>query len=103
MVLFYGTFLRLHGIDIVIRAAKFLEAATDIRFASSARGWSMVASDAWSLKWTFETWSFVPRTHCAGLANEIAEATIRSAGTSQRLTSKTRVIAGKDLPILSHG
>jgi glycosyltransferase involved in cell wall biosynthesis len=103
LVLFYGTFLPLHGIDIVIRAAKLLEAATDIRFRVIGTGMEHERIRRLSTELDVHNVEFRAPVPIARLADEIAEATICLGGHFSAIEKAKRVIAGKTFQSLAMG
>jgi glycosyltransferase involved in cell wall biosynthesis len=102
-VLFYGTFLRLHGIDIIIRAAKLLEAAADIRFRVIGAGMEYGRIRRLADELDVRNVEFRAPVPLAELADEIAQATICLGGHFSAIDKAKRVIAGKTFQCLAMG
>lgn len=103
LVLFFGSFLPLHGIDIIIRAAKLLETEPDIRFRLIGRGMEYDRIRSLAREWGLENVEFRSPVPLSKLPDEIARATVCLGGHFSEIGKAKRVIAGKTFQCLAMG
>jgi glycosyltransferase involved in cell wall biosynthesis len=102
-VLFYGTFLPLHGIDVVIRAAKLLEAAAGVHFRVIGTGMEYSHIRRLADDLDVQNVEFRAPMPLVQLADEIAQATLCLGGHFSAIDKAKRVIAGKTFQSLAMG
>ena len=103
LVLFYGSFLPLHGVDVIIRAAKLLEADSEIRFRLIGRGMEYDRIQRLTRELSLENATFLPPVPLSQLPEEIAQATVCLGGHFSSIGKARRVIAGKTYQCLAMG
>jgi glycosyltransferase involved in cell wall biosynthesis len=84
-VLFYGTFIKLHGVDVIVRAAKLLE-AEGVEFRIIGTGQELAPVERLVAELDVTNIEFTPRVPLADLPSEIAAATVCCGifGTSEK-------------------
>ncbi len=102
-ILYYSTYLPLHGVETVVRAATLLrtEPALHFRLIGTGQDYTRVRRLADDLG--LENITFVPSVHLDTLATEIASADICLGGHFGRSDKAGRVIPGKIYQILAIG
>ena len=103
LVLFYGTFLPLHGIDIIIRAAKLVGSAGGARFRVVGDGMEYARIRRLCSELDVQNVEFVAPMPINRLADEVATATICLGGHFSTIDKAQRVIAGKTFQALATG
>lgn len=103
LVLFYGSFLPLQGIDVIIRAAKLLEAAPKIRFRIIGKGMEYARIRHLADRLDVQNVEFRLPVPLSQLPNEIAQAAVCLGGHFSTIDKATRVIAGKTFQCLAMG
>lgn len=101
LVLYYCSYLPLHGVDIVIKAAKILDQRTSIHFKIIGEGmeYQKIRNLAYSLNLT--NVNFMPPMPLEVLPDEIAKAAICLGGHFGNTQKAKRVIAGKTYQLLA--
>jgi len=101
LILYYCSYLPLHGVDIVIKAAKILDKRSDIHFKIIGKGmeYQNVRDLAYNLN--LKNVDFVPPIPLERLPNEIAKAAICLGGHFGNTHKARRVIAGKTFQLLA--
>jgi len=101
-VLYYSSYLPLHGVDIVIRAAALLrDKPTQFRLIGTGQEYSTVSKLAQSLK--LHNVQFLPSIPLQDLPEEIARADICLGGHFGTTPKAERVIPGKVYQIIAMG
>ena len=102
-VLFYGSFLPLHGIEVIVRAARLLQADTRIRFRVIGNGleYGRIRRLAEALQ--LSNVDFAPPVPLSALPDQIAGATVCLGGHFAGSDKAQRVIAGKTFQCLAMG
>ena len=102
-ILYYSTYLPLHGVEVVVRAAALLRdnPALHFRLIGSGQGYDEVQRLADNLG--LENITFVRSIPLEALANEIASADICLGGHFGKSEKAKRVIPGKVYQILAMG
>ncbi len=103
LVLFYGTFLPLHGIDIIIRAAKLVGAASRTRFRVIGDGMEYERIRQLCNELDVQNVEFKAPMPIDRLADEVAAATVCLGGHFSTIDKAKRVIAGKTFQALAMG
>lgn len=103
LVLFYGSFLPLHGTDTIIRAAKLLESYPKIRFRIIGNGMEYPYVRQLASQLDVQNVEFRPPVKLKDLPKEIANATVCLGGHFGTTEKAKRVIAGKTFQFLSMG
>lgn len=103
VVLFYGSFLPLHGIDVIVRAAKLLETEPEIRFRLIGRGMEYERIRCLTRELGLKNVEFCPPVPLSQLPDEIAQAMICLGGHFSDKGKARRVIAGKTFQCLAMG
>lgn len=103
LVLFYGSYLPLQGIDVIIRAAKLLEGRSSILFRLIGTG--LEASRVYSLvrELDVRNITFLPPVPIEELTGHIQEATVCLGGHFGASAKASRVIAGKTFQCIAMG
>lgn len=101
LVLYYSTYMPLHGVDIVIQAAKLLENISPIQFKLIGRGMGLNRSMELARHLNVQNVTFSPPVRLLQLPKEIATATICLGGHFGDTAKARRVIAGKTYQILA--
>lgn len=102
-VLFYGSFLPLHGLEVVIRAAKLLEADERIRFRVIGNGLEYPRIRRLADQLRLSSIEFLPPVPLSELPAHIAGATMCLGGHFSVSGKAQRVIAGKTFQCLAMG
>ncbi len=102
-VLFYGSYLPLQGVDIIVRAAALLQDSPGIHFRLIGRGmeWERVRQLAHELD--LHNVEFLPPVPLADLPAVISQADVCLGGHFGRSEKAGRVIAGKTFQCLAMG
>ena len=101
LVLYYSTYLPLHGVDVVVRAAKLLE-KDDVEFRLIGRGMERPRIDRLAAELAVRNCQFVDWTPYEQLPAEIAAAHVCLAGHFAAKNEKARrVIPGKAFQLLA--
>ena len=101
LVLYYSTYLPLHGVDVVVRAAKLLE-EDDVEFRLIGRGMERPRIDHLAAELAVHNCQFLDWTPYERLPAEIAAADICLAGHFAAGNAKARrVIPGKTFQLLA--
>ncbi len=103
IVLFYGSFLPLHGVDIIIRAAKKLESEPNLRFRIIGRGIEYTRVKKLANRLNVKNVDFCPPVSLTQLPEEIAQATICLGGHFGLTAKARRVIASKTFQCIAMG
>jgi glycosyltransferase involved in cell wall biosynthesis len=101
IVLYYSTYLPLHGVDIVIRAAKELAQIKDIKFRLIGKGPTFYKINEMVKYLGLKNVELIPQLPIHKLAIEIAEADICLGGHFGKSDKAKRVIPGKIYQILA--
>lgn len=101
-ILFYGTFLPLHGVDIILRAAQLL-IGEPARFVLVGRGQEYQRARAMAEKLKTPNVEFLAPVPLEALPEIIAQATICLGGHFGASEKAKRVIAGKTFQCLAMG
>jgi len=102
-VLYYSTYLPLHGVETVVRAAGLLHDVPSLRFRLIGDGPDYIRIRCLADKLGIYNIVFVPTVPLETLANEIAAADICLGGHFGRSDKSRRVIPGKIYQILAMG
>jgi glycosyltransferase involved in cell wall biosynthesis len=102
-ILFYGSFLPLQGIDVIIRAAKILEYDTRIKFRIIGNGIEYARIRRLANQIDVENVQFLPPVALSELPAEIARATVCLGGHFGTVEKARRVIASKTFQFLAMG
>jgi glycosyltransferase involved in cell wall biosynthesis len=102
-VLFYSSYLPLHGVGIAVRAAGLLRSEQAIRFRLIGTGQEYPKVHKLADDLGLENITFLPPVSLETLANEIASADICLGGHFGRSDKSRRVIPSKIYQILSMG
>lgn len=100
-ILYYSSYLPLHGVDTVLRAAKLLENRAQFRLIGDGNEFSHVKELAHSIQ--VKNIEFVPTVPLEDLPREIAKATVCLGGHFGASPKAARVIAGKTFQCLAMG
>lgn len=103
LVLFYGSFLPLHGVDIIIRAAKLLESYPGIHFRLIGNGPEYPSVRQLAHQLDIQNVEFHPPVRLKELPEEIARATVCLGGHFGTTEKAKRVIASKTFQCLAMG
>lgn len=103
LVLHYGSFLPLHGADVIVRAAKILESVPHLRFRMIGNGPELGRTRRLAEELGLRNVEFRPPVPLARLPDEIAQATICLGGHFGPSEKASRVIAGKTFQCLAMG
>jgi glycosyltransferase involved in cell wall biosynthesis len=101
VVLYYCTYLPLHGADVVLAAAAMLEDQAGLSFRLVGRGPEYDHVRALAEKLELSNLAFVPALPLEGLVEEISRADICLGGHFGQSEKASRVIPGKIYQILS--
>lgn len=101
LVLYYSTFMPLHGVEVVIQAAKILENICKIQFKLIGEGMGLNIALDMVEKLNVRNIFFSPPISLLQLPKEIAEASICLGGHFGYTEKAKRVIAGKTYQILA--
>jgi glycosyltransferase involved in cell wall biosynthesis len=102
-VLHYGSYLPLHGTDVIVRAASLLRDDPTIQFRLVGLGPRYAAVRALATELRLPSLEFVDWLPTAELSREIARATIGLGGHFADNPKARRVIAGKTFQLLAAG
>ncbi|MEJ2304505.1 MAG: glycosyltransferase [Anaerolineales bacterium] len=102
-VLYYSTYLPLHGVDTVVRAADLLRFESNLRFKIIGIGQEYVSVRRLSDDLGIKNINFVPSISLNRLPLEIAEADVCLGGHFGASDKAARVIPGKVYQILAMG
>jgi glycosyltransferase involved in cell wall biosynthesis len=94
-VLFYSSYLPLHGVQHIIRAAKLLEAETKIRFQLVGEGLTYLSIRELAGRLQLNNVDFAPFMPYTELPGQIAQADLCLAGPFGETPKARRVIPGK--------
>jgi glycosyltransferase involved in cell wall biosynthesis len=94
-VLFYGTYLPIHGIDVIVKAAQIVGRSSSIRFRLVGNGQEFSRIKALAANLGVHNVSFVDPVRLQDLPHLIARAKICLGGHFGRSEKAGRVIAGK--------
>lgn len=102
-VFFYGTFLPLHGVTVIIEAAKILRDRTEIVWQLLGDGPERPRAEELVKQYGLTNVHFLPRISQTELAKKIAEADICLGGPFSDSPKAQRVITGKTFQFLAMG
>ncbi len=102
-VLYYSSYLPLHGVEITVRAAGLLRSESAVCFRLIGTGQEYLKVHKLADELGLENVTFLPPVSLDTLANEIASADICLGGHFGRSDKSRRVIPGKIYQILSMG
>jgi glycosyltransferase involved in cell wall biosynthesis len=102
-VLYYGTYLPLHGTEYVVRAAKLLEEHREIKFKIIGKGIMKDAVDMEVARLGIDNIEFVEWVPYLKLPEEIAQADLCLAGHFSEEDKARRVIANKTFQMMAVG
>jgi glycosyltransferase involved in cell wall biosynthesis len=102
-VLSYGSYLPLHGTDVIVRAAALLQDDPMIHFRLVGRGPRYAAVRALAADSQLKSLTFVDWLSTIELSREIARATIGLGGHFAENSKARRVIAGKTFQLMAAG
>lgn len=102
-VFFYGTFLPLHGVTVIIEAANLLRQRTDIHWLFIGDGPERQRAEDLAKNYALTNVDFLPRVPQTILAQKIAEADICLGGPFSDVAKAQRVITGKTYQFLAMG
>ncbi len=102
LVLFYGTFLPLHGVDVIVRAAHLLR-GDPLRIRIIGRGQNYEAIRHLAAQLDVDNIEFVDHVAFDALPDEIAKATLCLGGHFGASEKAGRVIAGKTFQCMAMG
>jgi glycosyltransferase involved in cell wall biosynthesis len=103
LVLFYGSFLPLHGIQTIIQAAHLLGQNSSIRFRIIGEGLQSAYIRGLSAEMGLKNVEFHPSVPFKDLPAEIARAAVCLGGHFSDIPKAGRVIAGKTFQCLAMG
>lgn len=103
IVLFYGTFLPLHGIDVIVGAANLLKKVPNIRFRIVGQGRESDHIRQLVSRLKVDNIEFSPSVPLSQLPHEIARSTICLGGHFGPGAKARRVIAGKTFQCIAMG
>ncbi len=103
LVLFYGSYLPLHGIETIIQAAALLGPDSGLRFRIIGEGLRRGAVQAMCEQLRLHNVEFAPSVPLTSLPAEIARAAICLGGHFSGIAKAGRVIAGKTFQCLAMG
>lgn len=103
VILFYGTYLPLHGAEVIVGAAKMVMMERGIRFVMIGDGPTRAMVEAQAKEAGLKNITFHNRLSQASLANEIAAADICLGGPFSDIPKAKRVITGKTFQFLAMG
>lgn len=102
-VLYYGNYLPLHGVDVIIQAAKLLNDRSNIRFKMLGQGMEYARIQSLVKSLAIHNIDFCPSVPFDKLPDEIAPADICLGGHFGASEKAARVIAGKTYHSLAMG
>lgn len=103
LVLYYGSFLPLQGIDVIVRAAKLLEGRSNVAFRIIGTGIEAAHIRALVIELGVRNITFLPPVLLEQLPEHIKEATICLGGHFGSSAKAARVIAGKTFQCIAMG
>ena len=103
LVLYYGSFLPLHGIDVIVRAAKILEDEPDLRFRIIGKGIETGRIKELSERLKIKNIDFLLPIPLRELPDHISQATVCLGGHFGSAAKAGRVIAGKTFQCMAMG
>ncbi len=103
LVLYYGSFLPLHGIETIIHAANLLRAEHGIRFRILGEGIQSAGVRRLAESLRLENVEFSPSVPLESLPGEIARASLCLGGHFSAIPKAARVIAAKTFQCLAMG
>ncbi len=103
IVLYYGNYLPLHGVSIVIQAAKLLEIETNLRFKLIGTGHDYKFAQKFAGNLGLKNLEFLPPVPLSVLPDYIDQAMICLGGHFGQSEKASRVIAGKTYQCLAMG
>lgn len=103
LVLYYGSYLPLQGIDVIVRAAKLLEERSNINFRIIGTGSEAPHIRALAREMDIRNITFLPPVPLEQLPEHIQEATVCLGGHFGSSTKSSRVIAGKTFQFIAMG
>lgn len=103
LVLYYGSFLPLQGIDVILKAAKLIEKRSEIKFRIIGSGIESNHIHAISDQLGLCNVSFLPPVPLSQLPDHIQEATVCLGGHFGSSAKAGRVIAGKTFQLIAMG
>ena len=103
LVLFYGSFLPLQGVDVIVRAAKILENEPGLRFRIIGKGLESKNIKNLARELGIRNIDFLPPVPLMELPEHIRQATICLGGHFGHVDKAARVIAGKTFQCLAMG
>lgn len=103
LVLFYGSFLPLQGIDVIVRAAKLLEERSNVNFRIIGTGIEEAHIRALVSELDVRNVTFLPPVPLGQLPEQIQEAAICLGGHFGASAKAGRVIAGKTFQCIAMG
>jgi glycosyltransferase involved in cell wall biosynthesis len=103
LVLYYGSFLPLQGIDVIVRAAKLLERRSNVHFRIIGAGIESTRIHALVNELDVRNVSFLPPVPLEQLPEHIQEASICLGGHFGTSAKASRVIAGKTFQCIAMG
>jgi glycosyltransferase involved in cell wall biosynthesis len=101
--LYYGSFLPLQGVEIIIRAAVYLKDIHGLNFRIIGQGLLFSQMRALAEQYGLENLSFLPPVRLDQLPDEIARADICLCGHFSSIPKAARVIAGKTFQCIAMG
>lgn len=101
LVLYYSSYMPLHGVDIVVKAAKLLEHQNDLHFLIIGEGQEYQNIQNLVKNLEVSNIDFVPTLPLVELPNQIARASICLGGHFGASDKAKRVIAGKTFQLLA--
>jgi len=103
MVLFYGSYLRLQGVDVIVKAAKLLEKECPLRFRLIGEGPTKSQVCQFVKKWNLKNVDILPPVPLRNLPIHIAQAMICLGGHFGHAEKARRVISGKTYQMIAMG
>ena len=103
LVLYYGSFLPLQGIDVIVRAAKLLEGRSNVDFRIIGTGREAAHIRALVSELDVRNVTFLPPVLLGQLPEHIQEAAICLGGHFGASAKAERVIAGKTFQCIAMG
>lgn len=101
LVLYYSSYMPLHGVDIVVKAAKLLENQKDLHFLIIGEGQEYQNIQNLAKNLEVKNINFVPTVPLTELPHQIAKASICLGGHFGASDKAKRVIAGKTFQLLA--
>ena len=103
LVLYYGSFLPLHGIDVIVRAAKILEDEPVLRFRIIGKGIETERIKDLTERLKIKNIDFLLPIPLQDLPDHISQATVCLGGHFGSAAKAGRVIAGKTFQCMAMG